>query len=257
MARRPFIAGNWKMNRGPLEADRLAQDLKRALAGREGVDVAVAPPAISIPVVRQRLQHTGIEVAGQDLHPEPSGAYTGDVSGEMLRQAGCAYVIIGHSERRQLHGEDDALVAAKVKAAFRAGLLPILCCGETLGQRQSGAAEAIVTGQIAAAFDGLPADQAASVTVAYEPIWAIGTGHTATPDQAQAMHATIRGWLARAYPDFVARQVRIQYGGSVKPGNAASLLRQPDIDGALVGGAALSVDSFVAIIEAAAAAPMG
>lgn len=257
MARRPFIAGNWKMNKGPLEGDRLAADLKKALAGQTAVDVAVAPPAITIPAVAQRLQHTGVHVAGQDLHAKESGAHTGHVSGEMLRQAGCAYVIIGHSERRQNDGEGDALIAEKVRAAFRAGLLPILCVGETLAQRDAGQADSVVTGQLAAALDGLPADQVASITIAYEPVWAIGTGRTASPQQAQDVHATIRAWLGAHFPDYVARQLRIQYGGSVKPGNAASLLAQPDIDGALVGGAALSADSFVAIIEAAAGAKVG
>lgn len=257
MARRPFIAGNWKMNKGPLEGDRLAAALKRALAGQTAVDVAVAPPAITIPTVAQRLQHTGVHVAGQDLHPNESGAHTGHVSGEMLREAGCAYVIVGHSERRQDDREDDAMVASKIRAAFRSGLLPILCVGESLVQRDGGHAEAVVTGQLSAALSGLPADQVASVTIAYEPIWAIGTGRTATPDQAQEVHASIRTWLGAHFPEFVSRQVRIQYGGSVKPGNAASLLAQPDIDGALVGGAALSVESFVAIIEAASGTKAG
>ncbi|MEC7948126.1 MAG: triose-phosphate isomerase [Myxococcota bacterium] len=257
MARRFFIAGNWKMNKGPLDGDRLAAELKRSLAGQTAVDVAVAPPALTIPAVVQRLQHTGIHVAGQDLHAEAAGAHTGHIAGEMLRQAGCAYVIIGHSERRQHDGESDALVASKVQAAFRAGLLPILCVGETLAQRDAGRADAVVTGQLSAALDGLPADQVASLTIAYEPVWAIGTGRTASPAQAQDVHATIRGWLDAHFPPFVARQLRIQYGGSVKPGNAASLLAQPDIDGALVGGAALSADSFVAIIEAAAGIPVG
>lgn len=245
------------MNLGPLDADRLADELKRALADQSAVDVAVAPPALSIPAVCQRLKHTGVEVAGQDLHPSPSGAHTGDISGEMLRQAGCAYVIIGHSERRQNHGEGDALVAQKVTAAFRAGLLPILCVGETLEQRQSGAAQELVIGQLVAALDGLPPDQAASITVAYEPVWAIGTGLTATPEEAQSMHAAIRKTLGHTFPPFVSRQVRIQYGGSVKPGNAASLMSQPDIDGALVGGAALDAGSFAAIIKAAAASGAG
>jgi triosephosphate isomerase len=257
MARRPFIAGNWKMNKGPLDADRLSAELKRALADQTAVDVAVAPPAISIPAVAQRLQHTGVSVAGQDLHPNESGAHTGHLSGEMLRQAGCAYVIIGHSERRQHDMETDSLIAKKVQAAFRAGLLPILCVGETLEQRESGQADAVVTDQLAIALQGLPADQVASLTLAYEPVWAIGTGKTASPEQAQDVHATIRSWLGSHFPEYVSRQIRIQYGGSVKPGNAASLLAQPDIDGALVGGAALSADSFVAIIKAASGTTAG
>lgn len=252
MARRIFVAGNWKMNKGPAQADALAAALKAALVDQVAVDVAVAPTAIAIPSVAARLKHTGIHVAAQNLHPEISGAYTGELAGEMLREAGCSYAIIGHSERRHVFGESDAFINKKVHAAFRAGLLPILCVGETLAQRESGNEAAVVTGQLAAGLAGLAADQLAAVTIAYEPVWAIGTGHTASPAQAQSMHATIRQWLATNFPPFVARQLRIQYGGSVKPHNAASLLSQPDIDGALVGGASLDASSFVAIIKAGA-----
>lgn len=252
MARRPFIVGNWKMHKGPAEADALALALKKGLASGGAADVGVAPPAVSIPAVIQRLQHTGIVVAGQDLHPEPSGAFTSAVSGEMLRQAGCTHVIVGHSERRRWFGDDDAMVGRKVQAALRAGLLPIVCVGETLPEREGGDAEGVVIRQLEAALGSLPADQLASTTIAYEPVWAIGTGRTATPATAQAMHARIRGWLEERFPPFVARQLRIQYGGSVKPSNAAELLSQPDIDGALVGGASLDSASFVAIVEAAA-----
>ncbi len=252
MARRIFVAGNWKMHKGPAQADALATALKAALVDVVAVDVAVAPPSISIPAVSARLKHTGVHVAAQNLHQAVGGAFTGELSGEMLRESGCSYVIVGHSERRHVFGEDDATINAKVHAAFRAGLLPILCVGETLEQRQSGNAESVVTGQLASGLAGLAADQVGSVTVAYEPVWAIGTGHTATPAQAQSMHATIREWLAGNFPAFVARQLRIQYGGSVKPHNAASLLSQPDIDGALVGGASLDAESFVSIIKAGA-----
>ena len=251
MPRRPFIAGNWKMNLVPSAADALARELRAALVDSVQVDVAVAPPSISIPAVVHRLKHTGVFVAGQDLHAASSGAHTGCISGPMLRDAGCQYVIVGHSERRRDHGETDAAVGEKVHAALGSGLLPILCIGETLAQRDGGQAVAVVEAQLAAAFAGLAADQAATVTLAYEPVWAIGTGRAATPDQAQAMHASIRSWLRRTYPGYVADTVRIQYGGSVKPGNARSLLGQPDIDGALVGGAALAADSFVAIVDAA------
>ena len=252
MARRPFIAGNWKMNKGPNEADELARELKSALAQNTAVDVAVAPPSISIPAVAARLQHTGIHVAVQNLHAQVSGAYTGEIAGEMARQLGVAYALCGHSERRSLFGDTDVIVNAKVKAAFRAGLLPILCVGETLEERDAGRVEAVIDTQLAGGLEGLEADQVAAVTIAYEPVWAIGTGRTASPAQAQEVHAFIRGWLGR-YPDYVARTVRIQYGGSVKPGNAAELLAQPDIDGALVGGAALKADSFAAIVAAATA----
>lgn len=254
MARRPFIAGNWKMYKGPADADALAMALRRALVDAGAVDVAVAPPFISIPAVAARLKHSGVHLAAQDLHPAAEGAFTGAVSAEMLKQAGCAYAIVGHSERRTLFGEDDALVNQKVHAALRAGLLPILCVGETLTERDAGQEEAVVTRQLERALRGLPADQAASVTVAYEPVWAIGTGRSASPEQAQAVHAIIRGWLSASFPAFVGATLRIQYGGSVKPGNAAALLSQPDIDGALVGGASLDADDFFAIIRAASKA---
>ena len=253
MARRPFIAGNWKMNMGPAEADRLAAALKPLLIDQTGVDLAVAPPAISISAVSNRLQHTGIHVAGQDLHPEVSGAYTGAIAGEMLRAAGCTYVLVGHSERRQLWGEDDDLVHRKLQAALRSGLLPILCMGETLEERQSGQVEAVVSRQLETGLAGLEDDQIATVTIAYEPIWAIGTGLTASPEEAQQVHAFIRSWLSSRTPDWVAQELRIQYGGSVKPGNATELLSQTDIDGCLVGGASLKAESFSAIAAAAAA----
>jgi len=251
MTRRPFIAGNWKMNKGPAAADTLARELKSALIDVVDVDVAVAPASVCIPTVVQRLAHTGVHVSSQDVHAADSGAYTGNVSGPMLREAGCTYAIIGHSERRAQFGETDELVAAKVEAAFRNGLLPIVCVGETLTERDGGKAAQVVERQVRAALGDLAPDQAASVTLAYEPVWAIGTGRSATPDQAQAVHATIRNVLRAMFPPFVANSVRIQYGGSVKPGNARALLAQPDIDGALVGGASLDAKSFVAIVSAA------
>ena len=252
MARRTFIAGNWKMNLGPEAASELASSLRLALMDQTGVDVLVAPPAISIPAVCERLKHTGVMVAGQDLHPAEQGAFTSQISGPMLKEAGCEYVIVGHSERRSLFGDDDSMINAKVHAAFAAGLLPILCVGETLPQREAGDALNVVTDQLAQGLAGLAPDQVVSTTIAYEPVWAIGTGVTASPDQAQEMHAAIRGWLTERFPAFVPNQTRIQYGGSVKPSNAVELLQQPDIDGALVGGAALSADSFVAIVRAGA-----
>ena len=250
--RRKFIVGNWKMHKGPGDADALADTLKRALAGRDAsVDVGVAPPTISLPAVVSRLKHTGIVVAAQNLHADQQGAFTGEVSGEMLRQAGVAYCLVGHSERRQLFGETDAMVEKKVQACFRSGLLPILCVGETLTEREAGREAEVVFGQLAAALGRLQADQVPSITLAYEPVWAIGTGRTASPFQAQEMHATIRGWLEERFPAFVARSTRIQYGGSVKGSNAAELMKMPDIDGALVGGASLNAEDFLAIIEAA------
>lgn len=243
------------MNRSPAEADVLAEQLKRALADNAAVDVGVAPAFLSIPAVAARLKHSGIHVTAQNLHAEASGAFTGEVSGEMLRQAGVAYCIVGHSERRQFFGDTDTVVAKKVRACFRSGLLPILCVGETLTEREAGQETAVVVRQLTAALDGLNADQVPSVTIAYEPVWAIGTGKTASPAQAQEMHAAIRSWLAATFPAFVARSTRLQYGGSMKASNAGELLAMPDIDGGLIGGAALVAEDFVAIIKAAGARP--
>jgi triosephosphate isomerase len=251
MARRPFICGNWKMHKAPAEADALGDALKRALGGQTAVDVAVAPTFLALPAVAARLKHSGVHVAAQNLHSEAQGAYTGEVSGEMLRTLGVTWCIVGHSERRQLFGDTDAIVQKKVGACFRSGLLPILCVGETLEERDAGQEQQMVERQLAAALQGLVADQLPSVTLAYEPVWAIGTGRNATPAQAQEMHAFIRAWLTANYPPFVPRAVRIQYGGSVKASNAAGLLSQPDIDGALVGGAALVAEEFVGIVKAA------
>jgi len=250
MARRPFIAGNWKMNLSPQAAGELAASLKSALIDETGVDVLVAPTALAIPTVVDALRHTGLMVAAQDIHPSTHGAFTSQVSGPMFREAGCSHALVGHSERRSLFGDDDAVVNAKVHAAFASGLLPILCIGETLEEREAGQAEAVVGRQLAHGLNGLEPDQVVATTIAYEPVWAIGTGVTATPSQAQEMHAFIRGWLGTTYPPFVANQTRIQYGGSVKPANAVELLNQPDIDGALVGGASLTAESFVAIVRA-------
>ena len=250
MTRRPFIAGNWKMHKAPGEADALAEQLKRALADVTAVDIAVAPTFLAIPAVVGRLRHSNIGVASQNVAVETQGAFTGEVSAEMLKAAGVQYAVVGHSERRQLFGDTDAVVARKVHACFRAGLSPILCVGETLPEREAGQEESVCARQLEVALAGLSADQVGTVTIAYEPVWAIGTGKVASPTQANDVHAFIRSWLAR-YPAFVARSVRIQYGGSVKGSNAAGLLSQPEIDGALVGGAALSVEDFVAIVKAA------
>jgi triosephosphate isomerase (TIM) len=250
MPRRPFIAGNWKMHKGPAEAEAFARVLKSTLVV-DDTDVALAPPFPSIPAVATQLKDTGIEVAAQNLHADASGPFTGEVAGEMLRELGCAYVIVGHSERRAIFGETDEIVARKIAAAFRAGLLPIVCVGESLAERDRGEEKAVVERQLSVGLRGLRDDQMAAVTLAYEPVWAIGTGRTATPEQAQEMHAFVRGWLGGAFPAYVAQDTRIQYGGSVKPDNAAKLLGQPDIDGALVGGASLDADAFVTIVRAA------
>ncbi len=248
MARRPFIAGNWKLNLGPPEAERLAGSLRAHLGGVSEVDLAVFPTTLSLLPVLARLEGSRIEVGIQDAHPAPSGAFTGANSPAMARAAGCTRLLVGHSERRQVFGETDDQTRAKVQAAFEHALLPILCVGETLAQREAGEVEAVVHGQLAAGLEGLSSDQVAAVTVAYEPVWAIGTGHTATPEQAQEVHASLRAWIRAHHPAYVAEELRLQYGGSVKPANAAHLLACPDIDGALVGGASLDADAFAAIV---------
>ena len=248
--RRPFIAGNWKMNLGVEEAATLATALANACTNIRNVDIAVAPTEICLTAVLSALKDSGIHVASQNHYYAIKGAYTGEVSPVMLRQAGCAYALIGHSERRTLFGETNASVQKKVLAAFDAGLLPILCIGETLEEREAGNAESIVQEQLLTAIQGLNAEQISAITIAYEPVWAIGTGKTASPTEAQSMHSFIRNLLRERYPAFVANDIRIQYGGSVKPHNAQELLSQPDIDGALVGGASLTVDSFIGILTA-------
>tara|TARA_B100001093_G_scaffold504362_1_gene560100 strand:- start:511 stop:1272 length:762 start_codon:yes stop_codon:yes gene_type:complete len=248
--RRPFIAGNWKMNLGVEAAGILATNLAKACKDIRDVDIAVAPTEVCLTTVIQALSESGIHVASQNHYPAVKGAYTGEVSPVMLREAGCAYALVGHSERRTLFGETNTQVQQKVLAAFDAGLLPILCIGETLDEREAGNAESVVQEQLLTAIQSLDAAQVSSITIAYEPVWAIGTGKTASPAEAQSMHAFIRGLLRERYPSFVAEDIRIQYGGSVKPHNAQELLSQPDIDGALVGGASLTVDSFVGILTA-------
>ncbi len=250
MARRILIAGNWKRNKGPGEADQLARELKGALSEVSHVDLAVAPPALTLSEVGARLQHTGIQVGAQDLHPQPSGAFTSAIGGEMLRSAGCTFVLVGHSERRAIFGDTDEVVNAKMHAAFRSGLQPYLCIGESLEERESGQVNSVIERQLTLGLAGLEADQVVSAVIAYEPVWAIGTGRTATPEVAQEVHAFIRGWLQDNYPPYVAAQTRILYGGSVKPANARELLSQKDIDGALVGGASLKAESFKGIAEA-------
>jgi len=250
MSRRLLIAGNWKMNKGPGEADALARALKTALSDCTHVDFAVAPTFLTIPEVGARLKHTGIQVGAQDLHSESSGAYTSAIAGEMLRAAGCTFALCGHSERRSRFGDTNEIVNAKVHAAFRSGLQPYLCIGESLEERDSGQVNTVIEAQLSIGLAGLEADQVASLVLAYEPVWAIGTGRTATPETAQNVHAFIRNWLKDTYPGYVAAQTRILYGGSVKPSNAADLFGQPDIDGALVGGASLKADSFKGIAQA-------
>ncbi|WP_207478795.1 triose-phosphate isomerase [Arenibaculum pallidiluteum] len=245
MARRKLIAGNWKMNGLRTGGLALAGDLatRLGLEAAAGFDMLVCPPATLVASVAEAVRGSAIAVGGQDCHAREKGAHTGDISAEMLRDAGASHVILGHSERRQDHGEDDATVRAKAEAALRAGLVAVVCVGETRAERDAGRAEAVVAAQIAGS---LPAGaDAGNTVVAYEPVWAIGTGLTPTAEQVQAMHAFIRAEVAKKVAS--AGALRILYGGSVKPSNAAELLGLPDVDGALVGGASLVADDFWAI----------
>lgn len=252
MGRQPFVAGNWKLNLGPTAASALAQSLRERLAGHSGVTIAVFPTALAIPAVVEVLKGSEIGVGIQEIEPAPSGAFTGANSATMAREVGCDYALVGHSERRQLWGETDERCATKLVAALQAGLLPIYCVGETLAERRAGRVEEVVFRQLQVGLSGLQPDQIGGLTLAYEPVWAIGTGENATPEQAQAVHAAVRGWLRDRYGAGIANDVRIQYGGSVKADNARTLLSCPDIDGALVGGASLDAAGFAAIVTAAA-----
>jgi triosephosphate isomerase len=248
-----FVAGNWKMNLLADTARVLAVKVREKLAGVSGVDVALCPPFVFLTDVAEALSGSPIKVGGQNLYTKESGAFTGEVSGAMLKSVGCTYVIIGHSERRHIPTlrEADDFIAEKVKAALKAGLKPILCVGEMLEERDAGRTEAVVKRQVTEGLKGLTAQEMSAVTIAYEPVWAIGTGRTATPQQAQDVHALIRGLLKQQFGATVADGLRIQYGGSVKADNAKALMSQPDVDGALVGGASLDAESFGAIVRAA------
>lgn len=246
--RTPFIAGNWKMNKTADEAVAFVNEVKAALDAIDGVDIAFCPPFMAIPAMAAALKGTKVGVGAQNMYFEASGAYTGEIAANMLTPF-CKYVIIGHSERRQYFGETDETVNKKIKAALANGLVPIVCCGESLEQNQSGVTHEFVSGQIRNGFVGISAAEAAGIVVAYEPIWAIGTGLTATSEQAQAIiGGTVRATLIELYGDETAQKIRIQYGGSVKPSNVAEIMAQPDIDGALVGGASLKPD-FVDLVK--------
>ena len=250
--RKPFIAGNWKMNTNGAGAKALASGLVGQLSEIDSVDVAVCPPSVYLQSVAKALSSSNIALGAQNMYFESNGAYTGETSAEMLKDVCCTYVIVGHSERRHVLGETDEMVNKKVSTAIGAGLLPILCVGELLEQRQGEETEAVVSRQIKAGLAGLSAEKVEAVTVAYEPVWAIGTGLTATPEQAQEVHLMIRKLLAEIYSESVAADIRIQYGGSAKPGNTAELMACPDVDGLLVGGASLKVDDFAAMIKTVA-----
>ncbi len=241
MARRKIIAGNWKMNKTPSEAVALVELLK-PLVNNDEVDVVYCVPAIDIVPVAEAVKGTNVAVGAENFYIEDSGAYTGEISAPMLLDAGVKYVIIGHSERREYFKEDDAFLNKKVKKAFEAGLIPILCCGESLEQRELGVTLDWINLQIKSDLAGVTAEQVASMVIAYEPIWAIGTGKTATSDQAQEVCKAIRDTIAAIYDADTAEKVRIQYGGSMNAGNCAELLAKPDIDGGLIGGASLKAD---------------
>ena len=254
MARKKFVCGNWKMHKTVAEATALVKELAEGLAASGDaarVKVGVAPTFTALPAVGQALRGTGLELAAQNVHWEAQGAFTGEISAGMLADVGVRHGIVGHSERRQLFGETDASVRRKVGALLGAGLRPIVCVGETLAEREAGKTLEVVGRQVRAALADLPAEPLAALTLAYEPVWAIGTGKTATTAQAQEVHAAIRAILRELGGAGVADAIRIQYGGSVKPENAAELMSQPDVDGALVGGASLKAKDFLAIVKGA------
>ncbi len=248
--RNKFIAGNWKMNKTAAEAVALATAIKNGYVAKSGVSAAVCPPFTALDAVGKVLKGSPIAVGAQNMHASKDGAYTGEVAASMLLELGCSYVILGHSERRTLFGETDKTVNEKTRAALAVGLNPIVCVGETLGQRNSHSTSAVITEQVMGSLSEL-GGLIDKIVIAYEPVWAIGTGLTASPDQAQEVHALIRALLIRLGGETAAQKVLIQYGGSMKPDNARELLAQPDIDGGLIGGAALKADSFLAIINAA------
>ncbi|MDM8520394.1 triose-phosphate isomerase [Anaerolineales bacterium HSG6] len=249
--RTPIIAGNWKMHKTAAEAVLLAREIREAVTNIDKVETVLCPPFTALGAVKGIIADSNIGLGAQNLHWEEQGAYTGEVSPLMLAGL-CDYVIIGHSERRQYFGETDETVNKKIKSALAHGLKPIVCVGENLDQYEAGETNSFVGSQIKGAFVGLSADDASKIVVAYEPIWAIGTGRTAEPEGANEIIATsIRGTLTELYSEEVAQKIRVQYGGSVKPNNVESFMAQPDIDGALVGGASLKTDSFVALVKGA------
>jgi triosephosphate isomerase len=247
--RLPFIAGNWKMNKTVGEALDLVRELKNAISGIKGVEIAVAPPFTALDAVRKELEGFSIRLAAQNLYWEEKGAFTGEVSPLMLKEVGCHYVILGHSERRQFFGETDETVNRRIKAAITQGLKVIFCIGETLKEREEGKTFSVIERQVEGGLKGLGHKEMKSMVIAYEPIWAIGTGKTATPEQAEEVHRFIRKKLEKLCSREISEEIRIQYGGSVTPENIQGLMNQSNIDGALVGGASLKAESFSKIVR--------
>ncbi|MEN8244676.1 MAG: triose-phosphate isomerase [Thermodesulfobacteriota bacterium] len=245
----PLIAGNWKMYKTCGESVKSAQQLKSLVDGVDGTDIMIAPPFTALHPVFNAIKGSRIDLGGQNLHWETEGAYTGEISGDMLKSAGCGYVIIGHSERRQFFGETDETVNNKIKSALSCGLKPVFCIGESETERDSNLTFSVLDKQVQAGLKGFVSDDLKDLVLAYEPIWAIGTGKTATSDQAQEVHTFLRASIAKQFDDSLAQSMRILYGGSVKPGNIAELMSMPDIDGALVGGASLDPQTFSQIVK--------
>lgn len=247
--RKPLIAGNWKLNKTPNETISLLEELKPQVAGVEKVEIVICPTFTSLNVATFLTKETNIKVGAQNIYWEKSGAFTGEVSGDMVKELGCEYVILGHSERRQFFNETDQTINKRMYAAFNSNLTPIVCVGETLTEREAGKVEEVVTTQLTNSLKGVNAKNHGHLVIAYEPVWAIGTGKTATPQQANEVHTLIRKTLAKIFDPKTAEKIRILYGGSVKPDNMKSLMDQSDIDGGLVGGASLDAVSFAKIVK--------
>jgi len=245
----PVIAGNWKMHKTNAEARALCSDIRDGARNATHCRIVLAPPYTALGAAAEVIRGTNLILAAQNVHWEPKGAFTGEISIPMLEDAGCCMVILGHSERRQCFGETDQTVNRRLRAVLKSSLDPIVCIGETLGQREAGNYQEVISQQLAGSLDGLTGRELLRIILAYEPVWAIGTGRTASPQVAQEVHLGIRGWLSEKFGAEAARQVRILYGGSIKPENIPDLMRQPDIDGGLVGGACLEAESFLRIIH--------
>lgn len=254
MGKKPFIVGNWKMNLTLAEGVEFARSLRKSVQGKNDVMCGICPPYVFLKDISAVIEGSGIYLGAQNIHNEQSGAYTGEISALMVKEAGCTLVLIGHSERRHFFGESDSFINAKLKTALSVNLKPIFCIGETLKEREEGKTQYVVKDQLKNGLLGIGGSQIKKLVIAYEPVWAIGTGKTATPEQANEVHAFIRGFLSEEYGQEVAKSVYIQYGGSVKPENTKELLEQQEIDGLLVGGASMKVESFLKIIDAAALA---